>query len=284
MAHVIVLIILICILGLTHLLAVSLSINLFLAIMNEGILGEIGLFASAMGIYAILPKAFLFMVIAFGVAMYKRGVYGEAHEKATLAALLTAILGTITPLFLFVISMAFDKGYLTGPMLGHMVLIAVFVALFLYIKDFGARTRAMAGLIVYIIGSLMLAAIETVALYFIEDMSHGAAQVLSAMAIPWTIVLVAGAILFLTAYIKGLSWVKAHKPRIDEQQAEQIHMQKEQMVMQKEQLEMQKQQIEMLQQTISMLTEMRSDLIGSGGELITETAGKQQMPSPERPE
>lgn len=241
-------------------------------LMNESSGDGIGLMASVFGIYFLLPKAYLFMIVAFGIAMYRRSIYGKEHEKATLAALLIAILGTVTPVFLFILSFIFDKGYLSGPFFLHSIFVAVIVALYLYIKDFGSRMEAGIGLATYAVGSLMLVLIETFILYVEGDVSPGLMKALSALSIPWAIMLVVGLVFVLVAYIKGLSYVKAHKPKIDDQQAEQISIQREQFVMQKEQLEMQRQQIELLERSVSMLTEMRADLIEAGTDQIPDKA------------
>jgi len=276
--HIVLFIIVISVLGFLHLLLVAIDLNLFMLLLDESVIAGMGLMMAGMGIYVILPKAYLFFLIVFAIAMYRRGVYGDKHEKATLAALLTAVLGTFGPIFLFIITFMFEKGYTVTPFIVAMPFTALAVALYLYIKDLGGKAQAKLGLIIYIVGLYMMATIVSVALFIGEDMDQDVGLVLSGVGLPWTVVSVVGLVFFMLAYVKAMSWVKAHKPQIDTQQSQQISMQKEQMVMQTEQLELQRQQIEMLQKTIEMLTQMRSDLIGSGAEQIPEKANIARKP------
>jgi len=272
-SQIVLFIVLVSLLILLNVIFVTFSFNLFFTLMESSGVEEMGLMAAVCSLYYIAPLTYLFMFVAFGVAMYKRGVYGPAHEKATLAALLISVLGPLIPVAVFIVSFTFEEWYYISPLLLHIVLASPYVALFLYVKDLGGKVQSATGLTVYMVGSLMLIAIETYAVVSNENMSEGTAQILSALSIPRTIVLLVATIFFMIAFVKALAWAKAHKPKIDEEQAQQLSMQKEQITMQIKQLEMQKQQLEMQEKTLSLLSDIRSDqMIGSGGEMIPERA------------
>jgi hypothetical protein len=269
--QVVLFIVLISIFILVHFIIISVTVSVFSATMDSSGVEEIGFMAAFCSLYYLAPLTFIYMIICLGVAMYRRDVYGKAHENATLAALLVPLVGPALPMGLSVVALMFHDGYYIVPFMVATAMVTPFVSLFLFIKDIGGKVQAATGLTIYCVGAFFLACIVTVGLVIGDDLSDGTAQLLSAMAIPWAIVLMVGVLFFLFAYIKGLAWVKAHKPALDEQQVQQISMQKEQITMQIRSLEMQKQQLEMQEKALSMLSDIRSDqLIDSGRELIPE--------------
>jgi len=263
------------VLVLTHGLFLTMALNLTVILFTESVVTAFGLMASGYGLLFILPKAYLFSLIAFGVTLYKRDVYGPKHARSAFIGFLVFILGTTTPVFLFLMSLVFEKGYLTLPFFLNLIFFSVVLALFFYVKDIGGERFGIIALASYSIGSLMIIKLGTAALYLgTEDlMTEGMGKVLSLIALPGTSLCLAGVVLMLVAYIKAFGWVREHKPLIDEQQGRQLKMQEETIVMQQEQLALQKEQLRMLRENFEMLSRLQNDLIASGAIQLPEKSG-----------
>jgi hypothetical protein len=260
------------VLVLTHGLFLTMAMNLTVILFTESVVTAFGLMASGYGLLFILPKAYLFSLIAFGVTLYKRDVYGPKHARSAFIGFMVFILGTTTPVFLFLMSLVFEKGYLTLPFFLNLIFFSVVLALFFYVKDIGGERFGIVALALYSIGSLMIINLGTAALYLgtEELMTEGMGKVLSLIALPGTSICLAGVVLMLVAYIKAFGWVREHKPLIDEQQGKQLKMQEEAIVMQQEQLALQKEQVRMLKENFEMLSRLQNDLIASGAVQLPE--------------
>lgn len=260
---------------LTHGLLLTMAMNLTVLLFTESEVTVFGLVASGYGLLFILPKAFLFSLIAFGITLYKRDVYGPKHARSALIGFFVFILGTTTPVFLFLMSLIFEKGYLTLPFFLNVMFFSVVLALFFYIKDIGGERFAIIALSLYSMGALIIVNLGTSALYLgTEDlMTDEIGMVLSLSSLPGAALCLAGVVVMLVAFIKAFGWVREHKPLIDEQQGKQLKMQEETIVMQQEQLALQKEQVRMLRENFEMLSRLQNDLIASGAIQLPEKSG-----------
>lgn len=258
-------------------LFLTMAMNLTMILFTESVVTAFGLMASGYALVLILPKAYLFSLIAFAVTLYKRDVYGPKHARSAFQGFLMFILGTITPVFLFLMSLIFEKGYLTLPLFLNLMFLSVVLALFFYVKDIGGERFGVIALLIYSVGALVLINVQTAALYLVTEdlMTEEIGKLLSLCSLPGAALCLAGVVVLLVAFIKAFGWVKANKPLIDEQQGKQLKMQKESMVMQQEQLELQKEQLRMLRENFEMLSRLQNDLIASGAIQLPErsTAG-----------
>ncbi len=257
---------------LTHGLLLTMAMNLTVLLFTESEVTAIGLVASGYGLLFILPKAFLFSLIAFGITLYKRDVYGPKHARSALIGFLIFILGTTTPVFLFLMSLIFEKGYLTLPFFLNVMFFSVVLALFFYVKDIGGERFGIIALSLYSMGALIIVNLGTAALYLgTEDlMTDEIGKVLSLSSLPGAALCLAGVVVMLVAFIKAFGWVREHKPLIDEQQGKQLKMQTQSLVIQQEQLELQKEQVRMLKENFEMLNRLQNDLIASGAIQLPE--------------
>jgi hypothetical protein len=260
------------ILVLCQALFLTMSLNLTVILFTESVLTALGLMASGYGLVLILPKAYLFSLVAFGVTLYKRHVYGPKHARSALIGFFLFVLGTTTPIFLFLMTMIFEKGYLSFPLFLNLIFLSVILAFYYYVKDIGGERFGLVALIIYSLGALILVNVETSALYLgTEDLlEDGIGKVLAVSSLPGAALCLTGAAVMLVAYIKAFKWVKEHKPLIDEQQGKQLKMQAQSLVMQQEQLELQKEQVRMLKENFEMLTRLQNDLIASGAIQLPE--------------
>ncbi len=257
------------------LLYMFILLSLFLGLMallsdsEEFLFGPIifAYFGSCVG-----PYLLIYVIVVFSLALWRRGVYGEAHKRSSIITFFLGILGLVVPPALMVMVLAFmgifEKVYVVIPFFAYMVPVCLVIGMYFFVKDIGGRNKGAVGLIIYLTSTLCAVLLFTAMLLGEMDWSKVLMTTLLLFGIIFTIANIVGLVLLLMGYIDAFKWTNANKPLIDTQQKQQMEMQQYQVQMQQKTLELQREQIDMQMEQLKMLSEVRQEVLEDGKPLI----------------